>query len=852
MATNFPANPSNGATHAGFTYNSTVGAWESSAIVTDTASVTTYATADDLPLSNNTTGDQAFVTATNRLYIWNGSGWYNIALINTTPSISGVSSSYQFQTDGTPIEITITATDPEGLPITYSIASDTSGSIATVTQGTGANTNVFTITPSTNDADAGTFSLTFRASDGVNIATAAASFELVFRIVNSNYTTALITSIGANLADNNDFVDSSTSNHTITAAGNATQTTFSPYRHGGYSTYFDGTGDYLEVTSTVSPIGTDDFTIEGWYYLDSAGSSNIRHVWDFRPLNNDGPYPTLRVTSSNEYQYLAGGANRITSSAVTLDAWHHVAVVRNSSTTTLYIDGSSAGTWADTTSYDLGGNRPMIGGSGYHGSTLGFHGYITDWRFVDNTAVYTTTFTPPSQRLTAITNTVLLTCHLPYIADGSTNGHSITVAGNTKTEPFAPYDYEEYSSSNYGGSNFFTTSNDYLTIPYSSTLDFGSNDFTIEWWMNPTTTAGDQVIFVQSNNLGIYGPLWIRYNGGVLKAWATTAGGTFNLFNSTTISGSIPANLWTHVAITRNSSGVWKTYLNGIQSYTSTAAGSLYVNSNDTVIGGSATANFDFEGSLADFRIVNGTVVYTSDFTPPTAPLTAISGTSLLLKGTDAAIIDKSQSVGALTLYGNAKSSTTQSKYLSSSMAFDGTGDYIQSPYDPELFNKITFPSGVDFTVEAWIYMNTAHSVNHSPLIVGAGDGVDASPAHYFNWGFYFSTGGTTLNLGKYDGSTFTGYSKTHSISATTWTHVAVTRNGTDLKFFVDGTQLGTTETDSTNWSGIANYPLSIGRWYHSGGTADDLDGYLSDIRITKGLARYTANFTPPAAALKG
>ena len=69
----------------------------------------------------------------------------------------------------------MTATDPEGLPITYSIASDTSGNIATVSQGTGASTNVFTITPSTNTAYAGSFTLTFRASDGVNIATAPAT-----------------------------------------------------------------------------------------------------------------------------------------------------------------------------------------------------------------------------------------------------------------------------------------------------------------------------------------------------------------------------------------------------------------------------------------------------------------------------------------------------------------------------------------------------------------------------------------------------------------------------------------------------------------------------------------------------
>ena len=176
-AINFPANPSNGDTHQGFVYNSTLGVWQSAGTQTavtsftglsdtpstlgtagqiakvnsgatalefaDQSGVTVYANVDSLPGTGNT-GDLAFVTATNRLYIWNGSGWYNIALINTTPSISGVNNSYELASDGTATVITITAVDAEGLPITYSIASDTSGNIATVTQGTGASSNVFT------------------------------------------------------------------------------------------------------------------------------------------------------------------------------------------------------------------------------------------------------------------------------------------------------------------------------------------------------------------------------------------------------------------------------------------------------------------------------------------------------------------------------------------------------------------------------------------------------------------------------------------------------------------------------------------------------------------------------------
>jgi hypothetical protein len=144
-------------------------------------SVTTYATAAALPLSGNTTGDQAFVSETSRLYIWTGAGWYNIALINTNPTItSGAEASYSLSMSGNPTIITLLANDPEGVPITWSHTVTTGsltnggGTSATVTQ----VGNEFTITPTTNQAHAGIFEITFTASDGVNLATSASTFTL--------------------------------------------------------------------------------------------------------------------------------------------------------------------------------------------------------------------------------------------------------------------------------------------------------------------------------------------------------------------------------------------------------------------------------------------------------------------------------------------------------------------------------------------------------------------------------------------------------------------------------------------------------------------------------------------------
>ena len=79
------------------------------------------------------------------------------------------------------------------------------------------------------------------------------------------------------------------------------------------------------------------------------------------------------------------------------------------------------------------------------------------------------------------------------------------------------------------------------------------------------------------------------------------------------------------------------------------------------------------------------------------------------------------------------------------------------------------------------------------------------------------------------------------SPTANTWYHIAVTRSGTTVRQFVDGVQLGSNVTSSASF---ANGPIQIG----SGG-AGALNGYIDDLRITRGYARYTANFTPPTSA---
>ena len=221
-----------------------------------------YATAVDLPLVGNTAGDIALVSETNRLYIFTGAGWYNVALINTNPTIiTAPDGSYKFATDGTPIVITLQAQDPEEVPIawSYTITSGALGSTATVQQ----EGNVFTITPSTDENDAGQFSITFTASDGVNLATAVSSFTLSFNAwADFSAVTSITSGALTKIAD-----------HDSGTAVNCRGYTYSP--DGMYQYYWIYNTRELRVRINTTPwsinVRTDGWSTVG-AFLDSNGA----------------------------------------------------------------------------------------------------------------------------------------------------------------------------------------------------------------------------------------------------------------------------------------------------------------------------------------------------------------------------------------------------------------------------------------------------------------------------------------------------------------------------------------------------------------------------------------------------
>jgi len=187
--------------------------------------------------------------------------------------------------------------------------------------------------------------------------------------------------------------DLSDNNHSVTFAGN-TQISTGQSKFGGSSCYFDGTGDYLTIpSSSAFAFAAANFTIEFWIRRTATGS--YPYVFDFRSGGSDAVVATIYLDHTDSYkpQYYVNGAARIDSSVgLSVDTWYHIAIVRNSGTTTMYVNGSSAGSFSDSFTYIA---APLRIGD-YSSGGYGFPGYIDDLRITRGFARYTSSFTPPT------------------------------------------------------------------------------------------------------------------------------------------------------------------------------------------------------------------------------------------------------------------------------------------------------------------------------------------------------------------------------------------------------------------------------------------------------------------------
>ena len=409
--------------------------------------------------------------------------------------------------------------------------------------------------------------------------------------------------------------------------------------------------------------------------------------------------------------------------------------------------------------------------------------------------------------------------------DNSSNQYSLTInRGTPKVTPFSPFKNDDARDITVdGGSAYFDGGSHDIQWGSSGVLALGSGDWSVETWFYmenyPTAIVGNVLDWRTFGQSPANVPLLnMSQNSGTLNWYGSVSAGILLSSNIQLKRGE-----WTHIAVAKSGSTTTM-YFNG------TSVGSFTDNRNYAaqVFGmGNIQNNYPIEDCyFSDLRILIGSTAYTGSFTPPTSPLTAVTNTSLLCNFQDAGIYDLA-GLSNVDTVGNAQIDTAVVKYGTGSIEFDGSGDYLDIDGSAEL----NFGSG-DFTIEFWLNLNSSglqaitdprnSDSDNSPLVWINSSG----KVYYYTGGSQRIVGTTVLNTGQ-------------------WYHVALVKNSGTTTLYLDGTSEGSF-SDSLTY--IQPTTFRIGQRY--AGTLYNLNGYLDDFRITKGVARYTANFTPPTQAL--
>jgi hypothetical protein len=613
------------------------------------------------------------------------------------------------------------------------------------------------------------------------------------------------------------FTNSAYTPLTITPYDAMTSTDQSKF--GGASGYFDD-ARLTVVDDDGSPVealsfGTGQFTVDFWVHV--TGGSTYKNLLEFGTY---GDYPATRFALTiypNEQLQVENFAALLQDpTAFPTDEWVHVAVTRDSaSMMRLFINGVVVD--SDTVTQAFTANIASIG---KQWSGESFTGWMDELRVVKGECLYTANFTPPTQPYAdPVAPGLALLLHMDGpsdVTDSSPNALTFTTppgSFNTTTKKF-------------GNASYSVDSLQGLATTTRGIPSLVGVDWTVEAWVYRLSGAAAYACVVSLNgaadNSGFAGGLHLGVNAD--GSGYCNDGGSAAASSS---AGAVPVGQWVHIAAVR-SGGTTTLYFNGVADGTTSqevAAGPYFANVG--AVPGAPYSAFSSDILIDELRIVAGTAVYTTNFTPSTAPHSNPPPPPALLLHMDGAnesttFTDSSANNWTVTPSGGAAISTTQSKFGGASMYLDGTGAEVTASA-----SIMDFGAG-DFTVDCWLYLlaEQYHGV------VGSG-----------------AEGGCVIGVAA-DGSVLCDYrgagtgvtSSAGATSVNSWQHLAVTRSSGAVKIFVNGVAVAT-GTMSAAFSAAAT--TSVGSFP---GPVWLLNGYMDELRIIKGYAAYTTNFTPPTA----
>lgn len=349
---------------------------------------------------------------------------------------------------------------------------------------------------------------------------------------------------------------------------------------------------------------------------------------------------------------------------------------------------------------------------------------------------------------------------------------------------------------------------------YTTTMQPVNNgDFTVEGWIKSTVNSvsggASRTIFRKDNYDQVYLSVG---SGNLVYGWGQITSPT-----------SLTDGNWHYFAVSKQS-GTARMYVDG--AFVGSVADGTNHSSTTAYVGSYNGGHGFFSGLLDGIKYTNSAVyTSTSGYAPPADPF--FSSVTLLIHGDGLAGGNNFSDVKGNTVTGVGSSQfSATNKWGSGSIQLSGSSVSIPDS------TSLRLGAG-DFTVEGWVNSAYNSATLTMPILSQYDDAGSAG-----SWILGIQSNKLIVFSG---GTSWTG---TTTVNDGIWHHIAFTRSGSSNKVFIDGVQ-NISFTDSTNY-GIA-YPLQIGRW---GSTVNaSSSGYFDDIRVTKGVARYTANFTAPTAA---
>jgi hypothetical protein len=576
---------------------------------------------------------------------------------------------------------------------------------------------------------------------------------------------------------------------------------------------FNGTNELTNSSFTPVFNAAQDFSISFWANPTSnvlgttvgGGGNGVFNI------HNDSS-GTLNFNNAQ-----AGDVN--VPNAFTVGTWKHYVCIKAGGRSKVYINGSEVYNQNSNVSYTNTTTTISIGR--YPGGTLPYQGYI------DAVGIWQRALTLQEIQTLYNNGNGLEPEGILFLEDSSTNSLQLTLNGDAKLDT----GIKKYG----GGSAYFDGDGDYLQIAGSSTFDFYNTNYTVEMWVFSAASQSGGAL-ITTRLAGIYSPWELQITSsnkiGLLiqngsSSWYQPFGGAPIVGNAT-----IPQNQWTHIAWVCNGANT-TVYVNGVadSALTNLNIPILQTHSLPSNIYIGKGGDGAFNGYIDELRITKGIARYTSNFTPPQQQLPAPSDTygdnvSLLLHmdglSGSQTFTDSSTNNFTLTAYGDVQIDTSIKKFGNGAALFDGNGDYLLAQSN----NALVMGSG-DFTVELWLY---PISLTQDQQIVSCSS----------NNGFGIGMQSNTL-FGVTN--TFVSWELAGTApSLNQWSHVAVTRQSGYMRIFINGI-ITAQNTVTTNYTSPTNSIAGL-----AGYSWSNTNCYIDELRITKGVARYTANFVPQTA----